>query len=64
MFKGFTFRDLTSDIEPIIEPVVETIKYGGPDRDHQIEVYKESLRNLSAEGIHCICYNFMPRTLP
>ena len=41
-------------------PVVETIKYGGPDRDHQIEVYKESLRNLSAEGIHCICYNFMP----
>ena len=26
-------------------PVVETLKYGGPDRDHQIEVYKESLRN-------------------
>ena len=40
--------------------VVETIKYGGPDRDEQIEVYKQSLRNLSAEGIHCICYNFMP----
>ena len=41
-------------------PVTETIKYGGPDRDHQIEVYKESLRNLAAEGIHTICYNFMP----
>ena len=41
-------------------PVVETIKYGGPDRDEQIEVYKESLRNLAAEDIHCICYNFMP----
>ena len=41
-------------------PVVETIKYAGPDRDEQIEVYKESLRNLSAEGIHTICYNFMP----
>ena len=41
-------------------PVVETIKYGGPDRDHQIEVYKESLRNLGREGIHCVCYNFMP----
>lgn len=41
-------------------PVVETIKYGGPDRDHQIEVYKESLRNLASEDIHCICYNFMP----
>ena len=41
-------------------PVVETIKYGGPDRDQQIEVYKQSLRNLAAEGIHTICYNFMP----
>ena len=41
-------------------PVVETIKYGGPDRDEQIEVYKESLRNLGKEGIHCVCYNFMP----
>lgn len=41
-------------------PVTETIKYGGPDRDRQIEIYKESLRNLSAEGIHTVCYNFMP----
>lgn len=41
-------------------PVTETIKYGGPDRDAQIEIYKESLRNLAAEGIHTICYNFMP----
>lgn len=40
-------------------PVTETIKYAGPDRDQQIEVYKESLRNLAAEGIHTICYNFM-----
>ena len=61
-------RDLREYIESygmrwsVVEslPVVETIKYGGPDRDHQIEVYKESLRNLSAEGIHTICYNFMP----
>ena len=41
-------------------PVTETIKYGGPDRDRQIEVYKESLRNLADEGIHTVCYNFMP----
>ena len=41
-------------------PVVETIKYGGPDRDEQIEVYKRSLRNLAAEGIKTVCYNFMP----
>ena len=57
-------RDLREYIESygmrwsVVEslPVVETIKYGGPDRDEQIEVYKQSLRNLSAEGIHCICY--------
>ena len=61
-------RDLREYIESygmrwsVVEslPVVETIKYGGEDRDHQIEVYKESLRNLAAENIHCICYNFMP----
>ncbi len=41
-------------------PVTETIKYGGPDRDQQIETYKKSLRNLAAEGIHTVCYNFMP----
>lgn len=40
--------------------VTETIKYAGPDRDEQIEIYKESMRNLAAEGIHTICYNFMP----
>lgn len=41
-------------------PVTETIKYVGPDRDEQIDIYKQSLRNLAAEGIHTICYNFMP----
>ena len=41
-------------------PVTETIKYAGPDRDEQIDIYKQSLRNLAAEGIHTICYNFMP----
>lgn len=41
-------------------PVCESIKYGGADRDRMIENYKESLRNLSLEGIHTVCYNFMP----
>lgn len=61
-------RDLREYIESygmrwsVVEslPVTETIKYGGPDRDEQIEIYKESLRNLAAEGIHIVCYNFMP----
>lgn len=61
-------RDLREYIESygmrwsVVEslPVCESIKYGGPDRDILIENYKESLRNLSAEGIHTICYNFMP----
>ena len=61
-------RDLKEYIESygmrwsVVEslPVTETIKYGGPDRDEQIEIYKESLANLGKEGIHCVCYNFMP----
>lgn len=61
-------RDLREYIESygmrwsVVEslPVCESIKYGGGDRDLLIENYKESLRNLSAEGIHTICYNFMP----
>ena len=61
-------RDLREYIESygmrwsVVEslPVCESIKYGGADRDQLIENYKESLHNLSAEGIHTICYNFMP----
>lgn len=61
-------RDLREYIESygmrwsVVEslPVSESIKYAGPDRDQLIENYKESLRNLSMEGIHTICYNFMP----
>lgn len=41
-------------------PVTETIKYAGKDRDEQIEIYKQSMRNLAAEGVNTICYNFMP----
>ena len=65
-------REQTNDLKTYIErygmrcsmveslPVSESIKYGGADRDQLIENYKQSLRNLSAEGIHTICYNFMP----
>lgn len=61
-------RDLRTYIEDhgmrwsVVEslPVVETIKYAGPDRDEQIEIYKQSLRNLAAEGVTTVCYNFMP----
>uniref|UniRef100_A0AB33JHX4 Mannonate dehydratase n=1 Tax=Prevotella sp. GTC17262 TaxID=3236797 RepID=A0AB33JHX4_9BACT len=41
-------------------PVSEGIKYGSADRDILIENYKQSLRHLAAEGIHTVCYNFMP----
>ena len=61
-------RDLREYIESeglrwsVVEslPVTETIKYGGSDRDEQIEIYKQSLRNLAEEGIRTVCYNFMP----
>lgn len=61
-------RDLKDYIESfgmrwsVVEslPVCESIKYAGTDRDELIEKYKVSLKNLGLEGIHTICYNFMP----
>jgi mannonate dehydratase len=41
-------------------PVHEDIKAGGPLRDRWIAAYQESLRNLGANGIDIVCYNFMP----
>lgn len=61
-------RDLKEFIESygmrwsVVEslPVSESIKYAGKDRNEFIAKYKESLKNLGLEGIHTICYNFMP----
>ena len=41
-------------------PVHEDIKLGKPTRDQLIENYTETIRNLGAEGVKVICYNFMP----
>ncbi|MDP4551120.1 mannonate dehydratase [Alkalihalobacillus macyae] len=41
-------------------PVHEDIKLGLASRDHYIEKYKTTLRNLSRAGIKTVCYNFMP----
>ncbi len=41
-------------------PVSEAIKYAGPDRDHLIDNYIVSLRNLGRAGVKTVCYNFMP----
>lgn len=41
-------------------PVMESIKYGGPDRDELIEKYIVSLENLGRAGVKTVCYNFMP----
>jgi len=40
--------------------VHDSIKTGGADRDMYIENYIKTLENLGHEGIHMICYNFMP----
>lgn len=38
----------------------ESIKTGEPERDKYIEQYIKSLKNLAAEGLKTVCYNFMP----
>jgi mannonate dehydratase len=38
----------------------ESIKIGEPERDHYIDIYIKSLRNLAANGLKIVCYNFMP----
>lgn len=40
--------------------VHENIKQGKPDRDHYIQNYIETLKNLAANDIKVVCYNFMP----
>jgi mannonate dehydratase len=41
-------------------PVTEAIKSGTENRDHDIAVFQECIANLGAQGIHTLCYNFMP----
>ncbi len=40
--------------------VHEDIKLGKPSREQYIENYKQTIRNLAANGIKVIVYNFMP----
>ncbi len=41
-------------------PVHEAIKTAEPERDRLLDHYAETLRNLAAEGITTVTYNFMP----
>jgi mannonate dehydratase len=40
--------------------ISEEIKKAGPNWQRHIDNYLTTLRNLSACGIHTVCYNFMP----
>lgn len=41
-------------------PVHESIKLGEPGSDEYLDRYRQTLRNLGAEGVDTVCYNFMP----
>jgi mannonate dehydratase len=41
-------------------PVAEAIKLGDGDLTPLFDNYRQSLRNLAAEGVTTVCYNFMP----
>ncbi|EON76397.1 Mannonate dehydratase [Lunatimonas lonarensis] len=41
-------------------PVHENIKTRSGNFETYIKNYQQTLRNLGAEGIHVVCYNFMP----
>ena len=40
--------------------VSDAIKAALPERDEHIENYIKTLENLGKQGIHMVCYNFMP----
>ena len=41
-------------------PLHEDIKRGTGDLTSLFANYRQSMANLAAEGVHTICYNFMP----
>ena len=51
---GLTFEVVES------VPVHEDIKLGRKNRDRLLDNYCENIRRLGAQGIRCVCYNFMP----
>ncbi|MGC3937761.1 mannonate dehydratase [Roseobacter sp. EG26] len=52
--QGFTW-DVVESL-----PVSETIKTQGTGASEHLTAYKSSLQALAQQGIHTVCYNFMP----
>lgn len=56
-----SIEDLGLKLEVIESvPVHEDIKLGLPTRDHYINNYIETIKNLGESDVNAVCYNFMP----
>lgn len=54
------FADAGFDLQVIESmPPSNNIKLGTPERDEEIEIFKQFITNMGAAGIPVLCYNFM-----
>ncbi len=47
-------------LENVPQPFMESIKLGGPDRERQLELYRQTITNVGKAGVAVLGFHFMP----